>query len=121
MKKYILFIFLLVNVGCVTTKEYYPDDVYYSNPRNIFEEYNYRNQMFWERQFFPQFYYGYPYVPFDFLIQQPYIKKEPRKVYTPKQPNQKIIIHQLENSIIKIIKKFCFFKFFSYYYNNRIL
>jgi hypothetical protein len=42
-----------------------------------------------ERQIFPQFYYGYPYVPFDLLISQPGIHRAPRKVNTPKQTNPK--------------------------------
>jgi hypothetical protein len=89
MKKYVLLFLLLMNIGCSTTKKYYSDDVYYSNPIDFFNEYNLHRNWYMERNIFPQFYYGYPYVPFDLLISQPGISRAPRKVNTPKQNNSK--------------------------------
>jgi hypothetical protein len=98
MKKYVLFFFVLIIMGCSTTKEYYSDDVYYSNPKGFIDEYNYWYHNYIERQIFPQFYYGYPYIPFDLLIQQPNIRREPRKIHIPNQPNRPSQSNQKNNN-----------------------
>jgi hypothetical protein len=87
MKRLILICLLFFIASCKTTRIGYVDDVYYSNPRYFFDDLNYRHNWFMERQMFPQFYYGYPYVPFDLLIQQPDINRAPRKVLTPPKQN----------------------------------
>jgi len=89
MKKIILFFFVLLFASCETTKIGYSDDVYYSSPIIYLNEFNHYRNWYLERQIFPQFYYGYPYVPFDLLINQPGIDRTPRRVNTPKQSTPK--------------------------------
>jgi len=90
-----------MNIGCSTTKKNYSDDVYYSNPIDFIDDYLIYRNLYLEKSIFPQFYYGYPYVPFELLISQPGITRTPRKVITPKKNNSKQNIPNQNSSSIR--------------------